>query len=63
MAGCRVQIDGCRTATADMQRDGSMDPLATLFIALGTLVIIDFAALQLGGSHRPRPRVRPARPR
>jgi hypothetical protein len=40
-----------------------MDPLGTLFVALGALIVIDLAALQLGGSRRPRPRVRTARPR
>ncbi len=40
-----------------------MDPLGTLIIALGTLVVIDLAALRLGRSARPRPRVRTARPR
>jgi hypothetical protein len=40
-----------------------MDPLGTLFIALGTLIVIDLAALQLGGSRRPRPRVRLSRTR
>ena len=40
-----------------------MDPLGTLILSLGTLIIIDFAALRLGGSQRPRPRVRTSRPR
>jgi hypothetical protein len=40
-----------------------MDPLGTLIISLGTLIVIDLAALQLGGSRRPRPRVRSARAR
>ena len=40
-----------------------MDPLGTLIISLGTLIVIDLAALRLGRSRRPRPRVQTARPR
>jgi hypothetical protein len=40
-----------------------MDPLGTLIISLGTLIVIDLAALRLARSARPRPRVRSARPR
>lgn len=39
-----------------------MDPLGTLIATLGALLVIDFAALQLGGRRR-RPRARFARPR
>ena len=35
-----------------------MDPLGTLIVTLGTLLILDIAALQLGGARRPRSRVR-----
>jgi len=35
-----------------------MDPLGTLIVTLGTLLILDIAALQLGGVRRPRNRVR-----
>jgi len=35
-----------------------MDPLGTLIVTLGTLLILDIAALQLGGGRRPRNRVR-----
>jgi hypothetical protein len=40
-----------------------MDPLGTLIVSLGTLIVIDLAALKLGASRRPRPRVRTPRPR
>jgi hypothetical protein len=39
----------------------NMDPLGTLIVTLGTLVILDIAALQLGGTKRPRSRARTAR--
>ena len=35
-----------------------MDPLGTLIVTLGTLVVLDLAALQLGGYRRPRARAR-----
>jgi hypothetical protein len=35
-----------------------MDPLGTLIVSLGTLLILDIAALQLGGGRRPRTRAR-----
>jgi len=35
-----------------------MDPLGTLIVTLGTLVILDIAALQLGKVRRPRARAR-----
>jgi hypothetical protein len=35
-----------------------MDPLGTLIVSLGALLILDLAALQLGGSKRRR-RARP----
>jgi hypothetical protein len=45
------------------RRDGSMDPLATLIVSLGTLIVLDLAAIQLGGPRRSRSRTRPARSR
>jgi len=39
-----------------------MDPLGTLIVSLGTLIVLDLAALQLGG-HRRRTRSRGARSR
>jgi hypothetical protein len=63
MADAGARVDRSITAACRITRDGSMDPLGTLIISLGTLIVIDLAALQLGGSRRPRPRVRPARPR
>ena len=42
-------------------RIGSMDPLGTLIVTLGTLVILDIAALQLGKTRRPRDRARGSR--
>ena len=38
-----------------------MHPLGTLIVTLGTLVILDIAALQLGGYRRPRSRARGSR--
>jgi hypothetical protein len=38
-----------------------MDPLGTLIVTLGTLVILDLAALQLGRPSRPRARPRASR--
>jgi hypothetical protein len=35
-----------------------MDPLGTLIVSLGTLIVLDFAALRLGGMSRQRPRAR-----
>jgi hypothetical protein len=35
-----------------------MDPLGTLIVSLGTLLILDIAALQLGGGRRSRARAR-----
>ena len=35
-----------------------MDPLGTLIVSLGTLIVLDLAALRLGGSTRPRSRSR-----
>jgi hypothetical protein len=35
-----------------------MDPLGTLIVTLGTLIILDIAALQLGGARKPRARAR-----
>jgi hypothetical protein len=40
-----------------------MDPLGTLIVSLGTLLILDLAALSLGGSRRARPKARIARSR
>jgi len=39
-----------------------MDPLGTLIVSLGTLIVLDLAALQLGGRGR-RTRSRAARSR
>ena len=50
----------CRMATKGWTE---MDPLGTLIVTLGTLVILDIAALQLGGPRRPRTRTRAARSR
>jgi hypothetical protein len=38
-----------------------MDPLGTLIVTLGTLLILDLAALQLGRVQRPRTRARGSR--
>jgi hypothetical protein len=38
-----------------------MDPLGTLIVTLGTLIILDLAALQLGKTGRPRSRARATR--
>jgi hypothetical protein len=52
------------TALADgPQRIGPMDPLGTLIVSLGTLIVLDLAALNLGGSRRSRTRSRAARTR
>jgi hypothetical protein len=40
-----------------------MDPFGALVMSLGALFIIDFAAHRLGGTRRPRARVRTARQR
>jgi hypothetical protein len=40
-----------------------MDPLGTLIVSLGTLILLDFAALQLGGPRRSRTRSRTTRTR
>lgn len=40
-----------------------MDPLGTLIVTLGTLIVLDLAALQLGGTRRPRSRTRATRTR
>jgi hypothetical protein len=40
-----------------------MDPLGTLIVTLGALLVLDLAALQLGGSSRSRTRTRPSRTR
>jgi hypothetical protein len=44
-------------------RDGPMDPLGTLIVSLGALIVLDLAATQLGGSRRTRPRHRVIRSR
>ncbi len=38
-----------------------MDPLGTLIVTLGTLVVLDLAAHQLGGYRRPRARAKGSR--
>lgn len=35
-----------------------MDPLGTLIVSLGALLVLDIAAFQLGGNRRPRARAR-----
>jgi hypothetical protein len=40
-----------------------MDPLGTLIVSLGTLILLDLAALQLGRIRRPRNRTRATRSR
>lgn len=40
-----------------------MDPLGTLVVSLGTLLVLDIVALQLGGSRRTRTRPRATRTR
>jgi hypothetical protein len=40
-----------------------MDPLGTLIVSLGTLLILDLAALSLGGSRKSRNKARTARSR
>jgi len=40
-----------------------MDPLGTLIVSLGTLIVLDLAALNLGGSRRSRSRSRATRSR
>jgi hypothetical protein len=40
-----------------------MDPLGTLIVSLGALIVLDLAALQLGSPRRPRTRTRATRSR
>ena len=40
-----------------------MDPLGTLIVSLGTLLLLDLAALQLGGTRKARTRSRSPRSR
>jgi hypothetical protein len=40
-----------------------MDPLGTLLVSLGTLLVLDLAALQLGAPRRERTRTRATRSR
>jgi hypothetical protein len=47
--------------TKRRREDRNMDPLGTLIVTLGTLVILDIAALQLGKARRPRTRARGSR--
>jgi len=54
---------------ADAQRDGStvregskLDPITTLAMAIGTLIVLNIAALRLGGERKPASR-RASRPR
>jgi hypothetical protein len=54
----------CRgTAPADGHKDGPMDPLGTLIVSLGALIVLDLAALQLGAPRRSRTRTRATRSR
>jgi len=64
MSTSMTQMQDPVTAPADgRQRDGPMDPLGTLIVSLGTLIVLDLAALQLGGPRRQRTRTRAARTR
>ena len=45
----------CRMATKGWTE---MDPLGTLLVSLGTLIVLDLAALQLGSPRRTRTRTR-----
>ena len=40
-----------------------MDPLGTLIVSLGTLIVLDLAALNLGGPVSTGPRIRRSRSR
>jgi hypothetical protein len=40
-----------------------MDPFGTLIVSLGTLIVLDLAALHLGGHRRSRARTRAVRAR
>lgn len=52
------------TALADGHKGQTeMDPLGTLIVSLGTLIVLDLAALQLGGPRRSRTRTRATRSR
>ena len=53
------------TATAEWPPKGwtEMDPLGTLIVSLGTLIVLDLAARQLGAPLRSRPRSRVVRSR
>ena len=52
------------TATADGHKGWTeMDPLGTLLVSLGTLIVLDLAALQLGTPRRSRTRTRAVRSR
>ena len=53
------------TAPAEMATKGwtEMDPLGTLLVSLGTLIVLDLAALQLGAPRRSRTRTRAIRAR
>jgi hypothetical protein len=52
------------TAPADGLKGWTeMDPLGTLIVSLGTLIVLDLAALQLGAPRRPRTRTRATRSR
>jgi hypothetical protein len=52
------------TAPADGHKGWTeMDPLGTLLVSLGTLIVLDLAARQLGAPRRPRTRTRAIRSR
>jgi hypothetical protein len=52
------------TALADGHKGRTeMDPLGTLIVSLGMLIVLDLAALQLGGPRRSRTRTRATRSR
>jgi len=52
------------TAPADGTKGWTeMDPLGTLLVSLGKLIVLDLAALQLGAPRRSRTRIRAIRSR
>ena len=64
MAAERAREHSQLTALADGHQGWTeMDPLGTLIVSLGTLIVLDLAALQLGASRRSRPRIRATRSR
>ena len=58
--GSFSQHGTCQLATKGWTE---MDPLGTLIVSLGALIVLDLAALQLGGPRRSRTRTRATRSR